>query len=414
MSSAQIGTKVFFAGGLTTEGMTDLVEIYDINTYEWSYLHLSVARNYSTAVSLGTKVFFAGGLDISGSAFDGIDIYDTLTQQWSFAQLSSAVFSLSALSKGNKVLFAGGGDVALRTESDLVDIYNTDTEIWTTEFLSEARAGMGAAVVGDLGFFAGGISFSTNTVTDKVDIYNFSTGEWSMDRLSEARFGIAATTVGDKIFFAGGELADGVLSNRVDIYDYSTKTWSIDTLSVARPFAGAASVCGKVYFVGGMTINTQTYQIIGDFDEIDIYDETTDSWSVEYLPYNLFAHSTISTGDQLFIAGGGTIEGEFIQLRNSVLIFTCTTVGTRDLQSKPEEFSVYPNPVINRLHITLMEECDNAELAILTMDGTLIYRKAIAGARDIELNMDDFAEGVYVVQIRATDFIASHKIVVVK
>ncbi len=84
---------------------------------------------------------------------------------------------------------------------------------------------------------------------------------------------------------------------KYQIYDAVTGEWSIDSLSVARAFwdhENAASVCGKAYFIGGWSTETETYQITGDFNVIDIYDEANGAWSVEYLPYNLFFHSTVA------------------------------------------------------------------------------------------------------------------------
>ncbi|MBK9103176.1 MAG: T9SS type A sorting domain-containing protein [Saprospiraceae bacterium] len=413
IGSAQVGSKVFFGGGLTSEGVTDMVEIYDINTKDWIYGNLAVARNFPAAVSNGNLIFFAGGMDNFSSAFNTVDMFDMSTHEWSLAQLSQAGFNLSAVSKGNKVLFAGGGDLSLGTESDVVDIYNSDTREWTTAFLSEARAAMGSAVVGDIALFAGGLLFSTKAASEKVDIYNFSTGSWSMARLSIPRFGIAATTIGDKVFFAGGEYADGTLSNRVDIYDNVSKTWSIDSISVARVSAGAATVCNKAYFIGGMKVSPATYQIIGDFDVIDVYDDATGEWSVEHLPYNLFGHSTISAGNQIFIAGGGTIIGDMIQLRDVIRIFTCTTVATEDLGSQAN-LMAYPNPTSGSLYLTFQDNVENVKVIITDITGKGIYVASGSNAKEIEINTTGFAEGVYVVQIQTPQGIQSRKIVVAR
>lgn len=414
MGAAKVGSKVFFGGGRTSEGVTGMVEIYNSETQKWTYENLAIARFYPKAISCGSKVLFAGGMDNIYSTLDIVEIFDTATGQWATAQLSQSVFDLSAVTKGNKILFAGGGDFTLATESDKVDIYNIDSDAWTTDFLSEPRGSMGAAVVGDVALFAGGLAFSNKSATDKVDIYNFSNGSWGMARLSQARFGIAAATLGDKVFFAGGELANGELSKRIDIYDYSTQTWTMDSLSVARAYAGADTVCGKIYFVGGMKINPENNLIIGDFNVIDIYDSKSDLWTVEYLPYNLFGHSTISVENQLFVAGGGTILDEFIQLRKEVRIMTCTTVGEARLPFVTDLFTMNPNPVTYNLYISMKDVDHHAELLIIDMIGTVVYNKVVGDIREIELSTDDFAEGLYVVQIQSKGLVQSEKFIIVR
>mgnify|MGYP003591845787 CR=1 FL=1 len=413
MGVAQLGAKVYFGGGLTVEGVTNLVEVYDVNTNTWSYSHLPTARNFCAAVASGSKVFFAGGMDVSGSTLNSIDILDVNTYQWNTTQLESPVFSLSAVAYDSIVLFAGGGDFTTNTESNVVKVYNTATGEWSSTFLSEARASMGATVGGDLAFFAGGLLFSNNNTTDKVDIYNFTTGTWTTDKLSEARFSVAATTVGNKVLFAGGQHADGSLSKRVDIYDLGTREWSIDSLSVARPAAGAATVCNKAYFVGGMQVNTTTNQIVGDYDEIDIYNEETGDWSLEFLPFNLFGHTTSSLGDHLLIGGGGTISGEFIQLRDEVRIFTCIPVSTSLLNHSPN-LLVYPNPTSGMLYLDFQDNQPKIKVSIIDVAGKVLNSSSVVNADLVSINTDDLNEGVYIVQVQTKNEIGAFRFVVVK
>lgn len=413
IGSTHLGPYAFFAGGFTSGGYTSEVEIYNTQSKDWIYNQFSLAREFTAGASGGSKVFFAGGADESG-AIAIVDIYDTLSGQWDVAELSEARVFLSAVSKGNEVLFAGGGDLSQGTESDVVDIYNTDSEEWSTSFLSEARGNMGSAVVGDFAFFAGGFYLSSGLPSSRVDIYNFSTGAWTTAELSQPRYFLAAVTVGQKILFAGGMGADDLPSKRVDIYDAVTGEWSIDSLSVARAFwdhENAASVCGKAYFIGGWSTETETYQITGDFNVIDIYDEASGAWSVEYLPYNLFFHSTVAVDDKLIIAGGGTIAGQFIQLRDVVRIYTCTTVATREVDFQAY-VDVYPNPTSGTLHLAFQDNIQEVKVCITDIAGKLIYATSGLNAKAIEINTNGFAEGVYVIQLQTPEGIQSQKIVV--
>jgi len=51
--------------------------------------------------------------------------------------------------------------------------------------------------------------------------------------------------------FAGGFAAPNIGSYAVDIYDATTDTWSLQTLSSARAWLAAATVGDKAVFAGG-------------------------------------------------------------------------------------------------------------------------------------------------------------------
>src|SRR5205814_1380353 len=82
-----------------------------------------------------------------------------------------------------------------------------------------------------------------------IDIYDVSSNTWSIAELSKARGRMAVAAIGNKVFFAGGDCFDLVtggisinsVSDVVDIYDISTNTWTVSHLSERRgnlEFAG--------------------------------------------------------------------------------------------------------------------------------------------------------------------------------
>ncbi len=296
MNSATIGSKAYFAGGWTGFNEAASVYVYDGANGQWTTLTMSVPRNFPDAVSSGKKLFVAGGYDTPGGATipvstNVVDIYDTLTQQWTQTQLSQARFGIATASNDEKVLFAGGIQLPfpISVVYDVVDIYDIVLGSWSTANLSQARGIAGGVVVADdKAFFAGG-ALADGTQSDRVDIYDFVTGAWSTATLSQGRNFIGAGTVGDKVLFAGGVTDDGTETDRVDVYDLITGTWSIDAISVARGFSdNVATVCEKLYFVGGVGLDNAE-QFNEDFSEIDVYDGST--WTVDQLPYDLYLHS---------------------------------------------------------------------------------------------------------------------------
>jgi len=319
-----LGSKAYFAGGRYGDNLLSLVEIYDAVSGEWDSSHeLSQARMLPAGVACGSKVLFAGGLNLTGppyEAFDEVDIFDTLTQEWTVAYLSVARL-VGAVSHENIVLFAGGGTIVPWAAYKIVDIYNVETGDWDTAELSEARDARSAAVVGNLAVFAGGNS--DGVVSNTVDIYNFTTGIWSVDTLSVPRDRIQAVAINDKILFAGGMTANNQRSDLVEIFDATNGTWSIDTLSFPRAFSNNTcgdKACDKAFFAGGGNLDLNTLSWNDVYDNIDIYEEATDTWTQDNLNIARIEHVVVGVGNQLVVTGGYNSSWQQI---SSVEIFTC-------------------------------------------------------------------------------------------
>ena len=97
--------------------------------------------------------------------------------------------------------------------------------------------------------------------------------------LSQARTLISVGSVGDKILFAGGAGEFGV-SSRIDIYDVITQTWSTAELSEPRFNMGVATLGSKIFFAGGETFDSLPPHDF--FSNVDIYDASTNTWSVAH------------------------------------------------------------------------------------------------------------------------------------
>src|SRR5436190_1603136 len=143
-----------------------------------------------------------------------------------------------------------------------------------------------------------------------------------LGNLSKPRMELATASVGNKIFFAGGywieSFATFHYSNKVDIYDLSTNTWSTATLSEGRTSISAVAINNKVYFAGG---ETGLWTIGGHqlFDKIDVYDLTTNSWSVSTLDEPKVRMGGFAVNDKIYWAGGENSQGTVckVEVRNA-------------------------------------------------------------------------------------------------
>ncbi len=218
--------------------------------------NLSQSRSDIAVASIGNKIFFAGGLVSQGVYSSRVDIYDITTNSWTTAELSEARSGIATAVSDKKIYFAGGRIGpwgSIMNYSGRVDIYNTATNSWTTTNLKNVEALMAGAAAGNKVVFASGVT---------AHIYDASTNIWSTAPLSgrpgEGNCcqgvvgGIAATVIGNTIYFAGG-LGDWEVHRAIDIYNTSTNTWSTSSLSESKGYAAGIAVGNINYWAGGYT-----------------------------------------------------------------------------------------------------------------------------------------------------------------
>jgi len=317
-SFAAAGNKIVFAGGSANEQQgcaTARVDIFDISTGAWTTAQLSQARQGMGVAVLGNKIFFAGGIvprvgppygcyitNSGDTRRSEIDIYDASTNTWSTAQLSSVRMPAGA-SAGNKVVFAGDDEYFTTG----IDIYDAGSNSWSTSALNTGRQIYQAAVAGNKIFFGGGSSgmmygANSGNFYKQIDIYDATSETWSVDSLSMMRGLNGAISANNKIYWGGGFVndaasPDGNITNSVEIRDLTTNTTSFDCLSEPKAWLTAVRKDNKIIFFGGIYFGISN-------SRFDIYDLTTNSWSIGVLPQNLLNPSIISYNNILYVAGG--------------------------------------------------------------------------------------------------------------
>jgi N-acetylneuraminic acid mutarotase len=313
MAVASDGNKIAFAGaslaGNPPNYGSSVVHILDIRTQSWSTAALSFSRADVAAVAAGNKIFFAGGRLGNGGGnqyFSTVDIYDVSTGRWSVANLSQARASAAAATVGDKVLFAGGEQEWPRPVSDRVDIYDLKTDEWSTASLSVPRNGLAAVTANQKVYFAGGANQigGTNNVSDIIDIYDNTVNSWSTTTLSEPKAFFAGINVYNKIYWAGGYGALNTPSCEVEIRNLSTQASS--RTSLFHPFSyvaheGLNPVVKNNKIIWFATLDPSNGN---STDKFNIYDITTNTWSIGLLPVRMNGASVMSINNIVYIAGG--------------------------------------------------------------------------------------------------------------
>lgn len=215
ITTGKIGNLVMFAGGYNNLITSTRIDIYNAETGVWTTDELSVPRFGAASASVGDLIMFAGGISLDGAVgteviTDVIDIYNVKTKQWTTAKLSIPRLYTAGASIQNKILFAGGQD-EYGEPSNRVDIYNTTTNEWSIDSLSVARAfhdnDQASAIVCGKAFFVGGMQRDAyNFLNDykTIDIYDPESNTWDTDQLPYNLFGHSVAGVGNKLIVAGG------------------------------------------------------------------------------------------------------------------------------------------------------------------------------------------------------------------
>lgn len=294
MAVAAANDKILFAGGgyHYNNVFTKKVDIYNTTTNSWSTAELSHPRFDIAAVTAENKIFFVGGDDTDGSGpQSSVDVYDALTNNWSFMQLPRKDEGLAAAAVGNKVIFAGGFYY-----NNAVDIYDISSNTWSMSILPASMYAATAVTVGNKVYFVGG-----NCTTSFV--YDNFTGSWSTFNGVKPRFFVAGINTGNKIYWAGG-ICDTVPDCRVEIQDVITNNITQHTLSAPGIFwknGGQNAVVkdNKILFYSSSLVNN-----FKRIDKFDIYDISTNTWSIGVLPFTLESASIISVNNVVYLAGG--------------------------------------------------------------------------------------------------------------
>ena len=161
-------------------------------------------------------------------------------------------------------------------------------------------------VAGNKLIFPAWFNNQTATLSTNVHIYDLVTQNWNIIHTSRARWGVSTISAGNKIFFAGGVDDDGYSATSatsiVDIYDLTTNTWTISNLSEARGYCKAVVAGTKIFFAGGLK-NNQSLS-----SKVDIYDLQTNSWSSTSLPGGARAVvAAVASQNKVLFCGGYTV-----------------------------------------------------------------------------------------------------------
>jgi hypothetical protein len=94
--------------------------------------------------------------------------------------------------------------------------------------------------------------------------------------------------------------------------------------------------------------------------------------------------------------------------------FSAVYTGIKNATNSVKVFEVYPNPTAGQLMMNLtLTKNASVQIRIYSPEGRELYVKSFATTRNVneELNMSDYAKGVYIIKLNVDDEVYYHKVV---
>ncbi len=200
---AACGGKLYAVGGLTAEGVTDSLEIYEIEGEEWREgPPRPVAAANVAAAALDGTIIVPGGCDDAGEPLAESDRYLPGEERWeTIAPLPEPLCAYALAAWGGKLYLFGGWDG--QTYRRLTYVYDPADDRWEEVAPPQVARGFGAAAAyGDRIYYIGGYD---GHELDTCEVYDPQTDQWaSCAPLLLPRGGLGTVAIGGNLYAVGG------------------------------------------------------------------------------------------------------------------------------------------------------------------------------------------------------------------
>ncbi|MFC6733665.1 Kelch repeat-containing protein [Haladaptatus sp. GCM10025893] len=183
--------RIYAAGGVGIDDVTDTFEIYDIEADTWSSgPAMPTAREHLTAAVLDGKFYAIGGR--TGNLYSNLrttEVYDPATNSWeAVTAMPTARSGFGATTLGG-VLVVMGGESPNGTNPQ-VEVYDPAEDAWfALPNLPTPRHGLGVAALGNRIYAAAGGTEPGFFYSDAVEVLTFESASFSrVSRSAETFF----------------------------------------------------------------------------------------------------------------------------------------------------------------------------------------------------------------------------------
>jgi N-acetylneuraminic acid mutarotase len=262
LTSALLNDGIHVLGGATTWNGTSRYRnhyVYNLTSKTWSNAPAQIPDDNSWASRAhaygGEKIYLSGGWPAGDYLFR---VYDRASNSWSYLPDIPDQYSYGYASAivGDHLFIIGGRDGAPRNAAAYR--FNLLTESWSpcaSIPLNADYGGLSAAAWGTEIYVLGGDGMGGTTT---LQIYDTVTNSWSQGAQLGSHHEMAATVAVDgRIYFFGGIAyafeATPPFRNALNIYDTTTNSWSLGpSLPAAKAWSTVEFADGGFHLLGGL------------------------------------------------------------------------------------------------------------------------------------------------------------------
>lgn len=268
--------RVYVIGGITDNGTTGRVDIYDIAGGEWTQGtdRPSAAVN-AGAAALAGEIWTVGGCDDEWTPSGDIHRYIPEEDHWSTGSpLPEALCANAIAAYEDRLLLFGGWDG--ETYRALALAYTPAEDTWETLAPPQQARGFGAAaVLEDRVFYVGGYDGDREWAI--CEVYFPATDTWeSCDSMLQPRGGLSLVATGGRLYAIGGGWQTPLGFN--ERYTPASDQWSV----LETP------IVGEWRHLGAVPWDTSIYAV-GGWSGTDFLNRT---YAIEVMPWRVFIPGT--------------------------------------------------------------------------------------------------------------------------
>jgi DNA-binding CsgD family transcriptional regulator/N-acetylneuraminic acid mutarotase len=260
--------QIYAIGGETPQGITGVMEQYDVSTDKWTTLKPKpLAVTDINAQIIGGQIYIPGGRLSSGATTDIFESYDLSQKQWQRRSSLPVALSGYALAAFEGKLYVFGGWDGQKFTASVYE-YDPNEDKWSVRSpMPTPRAFAGAAIAGGKIYVLGG--YNGTSALSVNEAYLPERDSWSKGHnLPAGRYAMGTVSIADLIYVVGGEGGTNAALPHLQ-YSYQQDQWQAfeDPLHESWSHLGLVPMQTRLIALGGTiggesSARTLSYQAI--------------------------------------------------------------------------------------------------------------------------------------------------------
>ena len=290
-------------------------------------------------------------------------------------------------------------------------MYNPITNLWAekTALPDVGRSGSTSFVIEDTAYIVGGKTLTDNAI-DEVWAYDMTNDSWQQKNNLPfgTRWRAASTILNNRGYLIFGRDNANIFCEQLYEYDPVLDSWNqISTFpGIGRTYSSLISISGDLVLLTG-------YDSLGNsYNDVWRYKLLSGNWDqLNSIP------STERRGGMCFTYGSVTYYTTGINQTHVRLKETWKNINPVELLENPDEenFQLFPNPTQNNVTLMFGSTINSNKilsLKICDLSGKILYSNSeIDPTNSIEINLENFNPGIYLVQVQTLSALLSQKLI---